>query len=239
MLSPQVARLDYSILDEIELVRHARAGESAAFRVLMQRGNQRLYRIARSIVRDDGEAEDVLQESYVRAFTNLATFRGDASIYTWLTRIVLNEANGRLRKRRHVVEVGEIEAAPNRGAHVVIFSNVDAAVTPESDASRMQVRRMLESAIDELPADFRLVFMMRDVEGCTVAETAASLNLREETVKTRLHRARRALRRVLSERLASSVSDAFVFLSRRCDGVVDRVFVRLERGGGLANRLGD
>ena len=228
MLGVRLARPDYLAMDEADLVRCARVGERDVFLAIMTRGNQRLYRVARSIRRDDAAAEDVLQEAYVRGFANLAMFRGESSIYTWLTRIVLNEANGRLRKRRSVVDLDQVELAQNRGAHVIMFSSTDASVTPETDAARLQVRRVLEAAIDDLPEDFRIVFVMRDVDGCSIAETAAALNLREETVKTRQHRARRALRRVLSERLAASTSEAFLFLSRRCEGVTERVLARLD-----------
>ncbi len=227
MAIPKVAPPDYANMEEAELVRLARAGERDAFRTIMQRGNQRLFRIARGVMRDDAEAEDVVQESYVRAFTNLQVFRGDSSIFTWLTRITLNEAKSRLRKRRRTVGLEEVEAVQNRGAHVIMFPTVDPAATPEVDVARMQVRRLLESAIDELPEDFRTVFIMRDVEECSIAETAAALGLREETVKTRLHRARRRLRGVLIDTLAPTTSEAFLFLGARCERITERVLQRL------------
>lgn len=227
MAIPKVAPPDYANLEEAELVLRARAGEREAFRTIMQRGNQRLFRIARGVTRDDAEAEDVVQESYVRAFTNLQAFRGEASIFTWLTRITLNEAKSRLRKRRRTVGLEEVEAVQNRGAHVIMFPNADPAATPEADVARMQVRRLLESAIDELPSDFRMVFIMRDVEECSIAETAAALDIREETVKTRLHRARRLLRAVLIEQLAPTTSEAFLFLGARCERITESVLERL------------
>lgn len=225
MAQPQAAQPDYAAMEEAQLVRRAREGDREAFRGIMRCGNQRLFRIARSVLRDDAEAEDVVQEAYVRAFTNLDAFRGEASIYTWLTRIALNEANGRLRKRRLSVGLDEIETMQNQGSHVIMFPNADA--TPETDVARLQTRRVLEAAIDELPTDFRVVFIMRDVEGCNIAETAAALGIREGTVKTRLHRARRQLRNALSERLAATVSEAFMFLGSRCERITERVLARL------------
>ncbi len=230
MAEPKV-RADYAGMEEAQLVALARAGDREAFRAIMQRGNQRLFRIARGLVRDDSEAEDVVQETYVRAFTNLESFRGEASIFTWLTRIAINEANGRLRKRRQNVGLEAVEAAQSRGAHVIMFPQADTSSTPELDVARTQVRRLLESTIDDLPEDFRVVFIMRDVEDCSIAETAAALGIREETVKTRLHRARRLLRAAISERLASSVSEAFMFMGARCERMSENVLARLAEIG--------
>lgn len=224
-------RADFAGMEEAELVRLARGGEPEAFRAIMQRGNQRLFRIARGLMRDDSEAEDVVQETYVRAFTNLGAFRGEASIFTWLTRIAINEANGRLRKRRMNVGLEAVEAVQSRGAHVIMFPQTDAATTPELDMARTQVRRLLESTIDDLPEDFRVVFIMRDVEDCSIAETAAALGIKEETVKTRLHRARRLLRAAISERMASSVTEAFMFMGARCERMSERVLARLAEAG--------
>lgn len=223
----ETALPDYAVLDENELVARARRGERGAFRAIMKRGNQRLFRVARGIMRDDDEAEDVVQETYVRAFASLDTFRGDAGIFTWLTRIAINEANGRLRRRKNTVNVDQIEAAQRTGAHVIMFPNADPALTPETDVARAQVRGIIEAAIDDLPEDFRTVFILRDVEECSVAETAESLDIKPETVKTRLHRARRLLRASLSDRLASTMSEAFPFLGHRCDRITEAVMGRL------------
>lgn len=228
MAERRVAGADYAGMEEADLIARARSGERGAFRAIMQGGNQRLFRIARAVVDDDAEAEDVVQESYVRAFSNLAAFRGEASIYTWLTRIVLNEANGRLRRQRTQVGLEEVETIQNLGAHVLMFPSGAPASDPEADVARLEVRRILERAIDDLPNDFRLVFVMRDVEECSIAETAAALGIREETVKTRLHRARRQLRAALSERLASSVSEAFLFLGDRCERITEGALARLQ-----------
>jgi len=221
-------RLNYADMDETELVRRTRAGERAAFRAVMQRYNQRLFRVARSICRDEVEAEDVLQDSYLRAFAGMGSFRGEASLLTWLTRIVVNEANGRLRKRRHLVGVEQIEAAQGHGADVIMFPYAGTSMTPEQDVARMQIRRLLESAIDDLPDGFRVVLVMRDIEDCSVAETAQSLGIPEETVKTRLFRARRLLRTALNDKIASTIHDAFPFLGQRCERITEAVLARLE-----------
>lgn len=210
---------------DAELVGLAKAGRREAFAALMRRGNQRLFRVARAVLRDDAEAEDVLQEAYVRAFASLSEFRGEASIFTWLTRIVLNEAHGRIRKRRPTVELAELEAAQGEPGRVLAFPGVD---DPEQGAARAEVRRLLERAVDELPEAFRVVFVMRDVQGLTVDETSSTLGVKPETVKTRLHRARRQLRQALDAELASTLSGAFPFLGARCQRITEAVLARLE-----------
>jgi len=224
---PKPKRADHDALDEIELVRLAQAGERDAFRVIVQRGNQRLFRVARSVVRDDSEAEDVVQEAYARAFAAIGAFRGEAGIMTWLTRITLNEARGRLRGRRPMVGLDQLEAAQNNGAQVIPFPTSFGTDDPEVDAARMQIRKLIESAVDKLPEAFRVVFIMRDVEECNVEETAASLDLKPETVKTRLHRARRLLRQALDEKLATTMTGTFPFLGARCQRITDAVLARL------------
>jgi RNA polymerase sigma-70 factor, ECF subfamily len=166
--------LDYGALAEGELVRLAQAGDHGAFRAIMQRCNQRLFRIARSVVRDDDEAEDVLQEAYTRAFAALGGFRGESSLFTWLTRITLNEARGRLRKRRPSLGLEAVEAAQERGAELILFPRSLNIACPEREAARSQTRRLMEAAIDELPEPFRLVFILRAVEECTVEEPPPS-----------------------------------------------------------------
>ncbi len=228
MSAPGLApRPDYDAMQEADLIRCAKAGERDAFRAIMRRCNQRLFRTARAVLRDEAEAEDVVQEAYLRAFAAIGAFRGESSVLTWLTRITLNEANGRLRRRKTLVGLDQIEAAQASGAHVIMFPSADPAASPEADAARAEVRRFIEAAIDDLPETFRLVFIMRDVEECSMAETAACLDIREETVKTRLHRARRLLRSALSERLASTLPEAFPFLGERCDRITEAVIARL------------
>src|SRR5436190_5147670 len=187
--------LDYAGLSESQIVAAARSGDHEAFRAIMQRHNQHLFRVARGLMGDDAEAEDVLQEAYVRAFEHFSGFRGEAAVATWLTRIVINEANGRLRSRRPTVEIDAIETA-QAGAQVIGFPG-RGGTSPEADAAEAQIRRLLESAVDKLPPAFRVVFILREVEELSVEDTAAQLGLRPATVKTRLHRARRLLRTAL------------------------------------------
>jgi RNA polymerase sigma-70 factor (ECF subfamily) len=193
----------------------------------MTRSNQRLFRVARGVTRDESEAEDVLQEAYTRAFAKLETFRGESSLLTWLTRITLNEARGRLRKRRNTIDLDRLEAALQKGAQVIAFPPAAGSDNPEADAGRAQVRRLIEHAVDDLPDAFRMVFIMRDVEECSIEETAANLAIKPETVKTRLFRARRMLRRSLDEQLSSTMADAFPFLGARCQRITDRVLARM------------
>ncbi len=222
--------VDFAKLDDATLVALARAGRREAFRQIMQRCNRRLFRIARGAVHEDAEAEDVVQAAYVSAFEHLADFRGEASLATWLTRIVLNEANGRLRARKPTVEFDAIEAL-QQGGRVIAFPSRFGSEDPAASAARSEIRRLLEHAVDALPEPFRLVFVMREIEECSVEDTAASLGLKPETVKTRLHRARRMLRTALHDRLATTMTDAFPFLGARCDrmtnGVLERIDARL------------
>ncbi len=176
--------VDFASLDDHALVAQVLAGHREAFRHIMQRCNQRLFRVARSVIGEDSEAEDVLQESYMRAYRKLDTFRGDAALLTWLTSIVLNEARGRLRKRRNMVGVEQIDLAAD-DSHVVAFPSKFGSEDPSVGAARAQIRHLLERAIDELPPAFRTVYMMREVEECSVEETAMQLDIKPETVKTR------------------------------------------------------
>ncbi|MDB5437551.1 MAG: polymerase sigma-70 factor,ECF subfamily [Phenylobacterium sp.] len=223
-----VHALDYAGLPEADLVAKAKAGDREAFRAIMTRCNQRLFRIARAVVRDEAEAEDVLQEAYVRAFAAIAGFRGEAGIATWLTRIVLNEAHGRLRRRRTMVELDELETAQT-GAQVLDFPGMARSDDPEADAARAQIRRILERAVDALPEPFRLVFILREIEELSAEETARHLDLKVETVKTRLHRARRRLRETLDAQLADVMVGAYPFLGARCERITQAVLRRLSR----------
>lgn len=218
---------DYQGMSETELVAFARQGHQDAFRAIMQRYNQRLFRVARGVVGEHAEAEDVLQEAYTRAFANLGSFRGESSLLTWLTSVTLNEARSRLRKRRLTVSVDEIEAAQHSGAAIIMFNSAAPSESPESSAARSQVRLLIEQAVDELPEAFRIVFILREIEEMSVEETATHLHLRPETVKTRLFRARRMLRSALNERLASAVTDAFPFLGVLCERLTNGVIARL------------
>jgi RNA polymerase sigma-70 factor, ECF subfamily len=218
----------YNTLSDEQLVELARRGEPGGFRVIMQRHNRRLYRVARGILGDDSEAEDVVQETYVRAFENIAEFRGESSLTTWLTRIAINEALGRKRKRRPTVDLSNLDLIDEQGeARVLIFPGTGPGADPETDASCAEVRRLLERAVDDLPEAFRLVFVMREIEQMSVEETALQLEILPETVKTRLHRARRLLRDALKEKLGSIVQDAYAFDGERCERMTEAVLKQI------------
>ena len=223
----KIAPVDYAALDDHALVALVRGGRRKAFRHIMQRCNQRLFRIARSVVGEDAEAEDVLQESYLRAYDKLDTFRGDAALLTWLTSIVLNEARGRLRKRHTMVGLEQLDASPPDTHQIIQFPSRFGSEDPAAAAARAQIRHLLEHAIDELPEAFRTVYVMREIEECTVEETASQLAIKPETVKTRLYRARRLLRTSLQGTLAATMSEAFPFLGQRCARMTEAVMARL------------
>src|SRR6516162_6284318 len=228
MKKQDAARLiDYDALEDAELVELARQRDPAAFRVIMRRHNRRLFRVARAVTRDDSEAEDVVQEAYTLAFTNLSTFRGDSSLATWLTRIAMNEALGRLRRSRPTVELSALDAEHRNDAHIIQFPMMTSNYDPERTVAQREIGRLMERAIDGLPDIFRVVFMMRDVEELSVEETAGLLGLPEATVKTRLHRARRLLRQALDEQLAPALAEAFPFDGMRFTRMADRVLERL------------
>jgi RNA polymerase sigma-70 factor (ECF subfamily) len=215
-------------LDDQALVERARQRDGAALRLIMERHNRQLYRVARSVLRDDAEAEDVVQEAYLRAFTHLEGFRGEARLATWLTRIALNEALERLRKRRPSVELQQIDAINEQGeARVIYLPSARQDGDPEAAAARAEIRRLIERAIDRLPDPFRIVFVLRDIEEMSIEATAGQLGLRPETVKTRLHRARRLLRQSLDRTLSSALTDAFPFAGVRCARITQAVLERM------------
>jgi RNA polymerase sigma-70 factor (ECF subfamily) len=212
--------------DDLTLVARAREGDAQAFRVIMERHNRRLYRVARSMMQDESEAEDVVQEAYLHAFAALAGFRGESSLSTWLTRITVNEALARKRRRRPTVALETVETLQESTAQIIDFPTMTTS-DPERSAAQHEIRRLLELAIDKLPEPFRLVFVMRDVEDLSIEETATLLGIRPETVKTRLHRARRMLRETLDQRLAASLKGTFPFAGVRCERITQAVLVRL------------
>jgi RNA polymerase sigma-70 factor (ECF subfamily) len=221
----QLVRLaDPEELPDSELAARACRRDEAAIRVLIRRHNRRLFRAARGVLGDEAEAEDVVQAAWVRAFAALESFRGEAALATWLTRIALNEALGRLRRRRPTTGLDRLDEG---GA--VMFPLSPVPPGPESEAGRARVRAVLERAVDGLPAPFRAVFVLREIEGMDTEETASLLDLRPETVKTRLHRARRQLRRALERELAPAFSEIFPFDGARCAGTADRVLESLRR----------
>ena len=192
----------------------------------MQANNRRLYRLARGILRNDSEAEDVVQETYVRAFTHLDGFRGDSSLATWLARIAMNEALGRLRRQRASVDLDTL--APGvLEAQIIQFPLSAPSDDPEKSMAQREIQGVVEHAIDELPEAFRIVFITRVIEGMNVEETAEILGLKPETVKTRLHRARTMLRDNVEKKIGPVVMEAFPFAGRRCERLTDAVLKRL------------
>lgn len=211
---------DAALTDEA-IVDRVRAGDTAAFALLMRRLNQRLYRAVRAILRDDAETEDVLQDTYMRAYRHLDQFRGQARFSTWLTRIAVHEALHRRRRGQRLTPLDDV-------AEGLAAATPD----PEAGAAQRELRRLLEASIDHLPDDFRTVFVLRDVEGLSTAETAASLEIPEETVKTRLHRARRRLQQQLNRAVGESALEAFTFGFARCDRLVAAVMGAIAAGSG-------
>jgi RNA polymerase sigma-70 factor (ECF subfamily) len=212
--------------DDASLVRRALARDDTAFRTIMERNNRRLYRIARGILRNDTEAEDVVQEAYVSAFTHLDGFRGDASLATWLGRITMNEALGRLRRERLAVDLDTFEAQRTE-AQIIQFPQTVTSDDPERTMAQREILQLVEQATDNLPEIFRIVFITRVIEGMSVEETADLLGLRPETVKTRLHRARRLVREQLDKKIGPVLMEAFPFAGRRCERMTNAVMQRL------------
>ncbi|MER9946617.1 RNA polymerase sigma factor [Mesorhizobium sp. M0047] len=206
---------------DMQLVRRALARDGDAFRTIIKTHNQRLYRIARGVVRNDSEAEDIVQEAYVRAFAHLDAFRGDSSLATWLSRIVINEALGRLRKRRRTVALPE-----NPQAEIIRFP-LNPSDDPERTMAQRQILQLVEQATDSLPDVYRTVFVARVIEGLSIEETADLLGVRPQTVKTRLHRARALVRKALDDQIGPVLLDAFPFAGRRCERLTSAVMRRL------------
>jgi RNA polymerase sigma-70 factor (ECF subfamily) len=228
-MNPDNLAVDYAALDDNALAARVQRGDREAFRHIIKRCNQRLFRAARAVVGSDAEAEDVVQEAYVDAYAKLGGFRGESALLTWLTRIVLNEAYGRLRQRHANVDVGQIDAAQLEPGNVIAFPSHPSNSDPAAALARDLVRRLLARALDALPEPFRVVYILREIEECSVEDTATALGLRPETVKTRLFRARRQLRAALQDTLASSLGDAFPFLGPRCDRITACVMTRIEK----------
>jgi RNA polymerase sigma-70 factor, ECF subfamily len=214
---------------DAELAVRLLRGDAAAFRILMQRHNQRLFRMARSILRDSADAEDAVQDAYVLAFTRIDQFRQAASLGTWLSRIVLNEAFRRLRQRKDMSGLDGHDDISGKApiAQVIPFPGAQGQTTPEEDAARAEIRRVLEHAIDTLPDMFRVVFVLREIEQMSVEETAACLDIPVGTVKTRLHRAHYLLGRSLRQQLSPNLTGVFPFAGERCSRIIARVLERL------------
>jgi RNA polymerase sigma-70 factor (ECF subfamily) len=221
----QAERAAAAPADDQALVARIVGGDAAAFEIVMRRHNGALFRTARAILRDDAEAEDALQEAYLAAYRNLGAFRGDARLATWLTRIVINQALGRLRARRrdNVVELHD-DAAGDVGEDAMDESP---AASPETGAMRAQLRVLLEREIDALPLAFRTAFILREVEEMPIDDVAECLAIPAATVRTRVFRARAMLRAALAEELDVVTGDAFAFAGARCDRIVAAVLARL------------
>ena len=216
-----------------ELLAALRQRDAAAFEGLMRRYNRLLFRAARGIVRDDAEAQDVVQETYLRAFTGLETFRGDAALGTWLTRIAINQALAQQRKLGRLVLWDQDASSEDRDKPTLPNPDIQAAPSPEEEAPRAQLRQQLAEAVDALPAIYRSVFMLRAVEGLSVEDTAATLRVSGDTVKTRFLRARAMLRDALHADPAPIAPSLHGFDGRRCDDTVAAVLARLRAAGVL------
>jgi RNA polymerase sigma-70 factor (ECF subfamily) len=226
-MTTQATRRAVHYRTDTELIEALRAGDLRAMEALMRRHNRMLYRTARAILGDDAEAEDAVQEAYLRAYGALAGFRGEAKLSTWLVRIVANEALMRRRRRSRtavVVPMGPA-AAPSEEWSTVMSDRS----SPEQDAARSEMRTIIEARIDALPEGYRAVFVLRALEELTVEETAAALEIPEATVRTRFFRARALLRESLAREVDRGLEDAFGFAGERCDRIVASVLARLNR----------
>jgi|SRR5215467_2624393 len=219
-LLEQAKQEDWS--DE-HVVERVLGGDTALYELLMRRHNQRLYRIARAILRDDVEAEDVMQDAYVRAYQNLASFEGRAKFITWLTRIAIHEALSRSRRRSKFQSFDSSEQSQGE----VMKSVISLDRSPEQEAYDRELAGVIEKAVLSLSEEHRLVFMLRDIEGMSTDETAQCLNLTQENVKVRLHRAHAKLRKQLYAAVGATTARCFQFHAVRCDRVVNGVFETL------------
>lgn len=218
MTTATATMLREQVTDE-ELVRRIVAGDAALFEILMRRHNQRIYRAVRAVLRSDEDAEDVMQQAYLNAYQALHQFAGDAQFSTWLTRIAVNEALGRRRKRMR---------SHGEGRDDVDITLVESsAPDPEQQASQSELRDVMEREVAALPDAFRVVVMMRDVQGLSTSETAQCVGISEDLVKQRLHRARAMLRENLYRRAGVTLSSLFAFGNARCDRVVGVVMERI------------
>jgi RNA polymerase sigma-70 factor (ECF subfamily) len=213
---------------DVELAARIAAHDQNAFVILMRRHNQRLFRTARSILHNDAEAEDAVQESYLQAYRSINTFRGDAKLSTWLTRIVVNQSLARIRRAGRRAQITSLYADEENN-HDVSEAEMkpSTAESPEGSAMRAQARALLESSIDALPEQFRTVFVMRAVEEMSGEEVALCLGIPEATVRSRFFRARSQLRSALLDHVDSAFGDVFSFDGARCDRIVATVLDRL------------
>jgi RNA polymerase sigma-70 factor (ECF subfamily) len=223
--------LSYETLSDVELARRIAQRDPLAARVVIKRNNQRLFRAAWSVLKDRSEAEEAVQDGYLKAFAAIASFAGKSSLSTWLTRVVLNEALARRRstqrrlrhlRQQSVTIIDEYREKLMRGS--------DRGLSPEADVARVQIAKLLEAAIADLPEAFRLVLVLRDVDGLSVEETAEVLQISPQTVKTRLLRARRRLQATLAPSLKDALKGAFPFAGAECDALTERVLATFVSG---------
>jgi len=229
MVSPTEVATSQEPLSDEEVVTRVLAGETGMFEIIMRRHNQLLYRVARAILRNDGEAEDVMQDAYVRAYEHLGQFAAKAKFSTWLTRIAVHEALSRQRRGNRYQELEPM--SEREGDPMDRFASM--APNPEQQTSNTEVRRLLEDAVEKLPDAYRTVFMLREVEEMSTTDAAEALEITEENVKVRLHRARALLRKSLYARAGMERKEVFNFHAVRCDRVVKNVFERIQK---LASR---
>jgi RNA polymerase sigma-70 factor, ECF subfamily len=217
-------KLDYEAMDDVNLARLIGARDAQAVRIVTTRNNQRMFRAAWSILKHRADAEDAVQTAYLRAFDAIETFEGRSSLSTWLTRIVINEALGRRRAaKRRLAQLDGSSVTVLDDYREKLMRGSTSGTSPETEVARMQVRRLLEDAISALPASFRLVFVLREIEGMTVDATAEALGLKTATVKTRFLRARRRLQDALAPELSAVLADSFAFAGGDCEALTERV----------------
>lgn len=237
MSSIPVPQVSPQGLRDEEIVQRVLTGETELFEIIMRRYNQRLYRVARAVLRDDADAEDVMQDAYVRAYEHLYQFAGKAAFATWLTRIALHEALARKRRRGRTEELDALQEAKGDSMQMLKSSTP----SPEEETAQNQIRHLLEDAIQSLPEAYRMIVVLREVEELDVAETAETLGVTEAVVKTRLHRAHAMLRRELHSRASGPITALYAFHAVRCDRVVKAVFERIRKkqewGGPGSNTL--
>jgi RNA polymerase sigma-70 factor (ECF subfamily) len=225
MVSPAEVATSQEPLSDEEVVARVLAGETGTFEIIMRRYNQRLYRVARAILRNDGEAEDVMQDAYVRAYEHLDQFAGRAKFSNWLTRIAVHEALARQHRRNRYQDLEPM--SEQEGDPMDRFASL--ALNPEQQAANSEIRRLLEEAVEKLPDAYRAIFILRDVEDMSTTDAADALEITEENVKVRLHRARALLRKSLYARAGMERKEAFDFHAVRCDRVVKNVFERIQQ----------
>jgi RNA polymerase sigma-70 factor (ECF subfamily) len=222
LTEPAVTRPDPR---EDALIAAAAGRDETAIRTIVRRYNQRLYRLARSILKDDTDAEDAVQQAYVKAFAGIGAFRGESRLGTWLSRIVINVALDAARKRRPTMELLDAEAGLGEEGLETGAPSLD----PERSLAQREIGVLMERAIDALPPAFRTVLVARVVEGMSIEETAELLDIRPETVKTRLHRARSMVKQALEQQLGPALTGVFPFLGWRCDRMADAVVAALKQ----------